>query len=148
MNFFHKYYVPSNIVITVVGDIKARAPMPVIEKYFNRLAAAPAPEPLATKEPPQKLCARFVLHEQSQPVYIEGYHRPDYTDPDDASTICFPTSCPKDAPRASIARWSVTAISPSTPKAAASPATNTRTSFSSSLCRPKAIPPRNWPPHS
>ena len=84
MNFFHKYYVPSNIVITVVGDIKPAQAMPVIEKYFSRIAPAPAPEPLRTKEPPQKAMRTVVLHEQSQPVYIEGYHRPDYTDPDDA----------------------------------------------------------------
>jgi predicted Zn-dependent peptidase len=25
-----------------------------------------------------------ILHEQSQPLYLEGYHRPDYRDPDDA----------------------------------------------------------------
>ena len=26
----------------------------------------------------------MVLHEQSQPLYLEGYHRPDYRSPDDA----------------------------------------------------------------
>ena len=25
----------------------------------------------------------MVLHEQSQPLYLEGYHRPDYRSPDD-----------------------------------------------------------------
>jgi predicted Zn-dependent peptidase len=84
MEFFHKYYVPSNIVIALVGDIKAAQALPIIEKYFGRLAAAPVPEPLRTKEPPQKALREVILHEQSQPVYIEGYHRPDYRDPDDA----------------------------------------------------------------
>src|SRR5258708_7406794 len=84
MNFFHKYYVPSNIVITVVGDIKPAQAMPVIEKYFNRTPPAPAPEPLRAKEPPPKALRTVDLDEQSEPVYIEGYHRPDYTDPDDA----------------------------------------------------------------
>lgn len=84
MNFFRKYYVPSSIVITVVGDVKPAQAMPVIEKYFNRIPAAPAPEPLRTKEPPQKALRTVILHEQSQPVYLEGYHRPDYTDPDNA----------------------------------------------------------------
>jgi predicted Zn-dependent peptidase len=84
INFFHKYYVPANMVVTVVGDVKAAEAMPIIEKYFGRLPAAPAPEPLRTKEPPQDSMRETVLHEQSQPLYVEGYHRPDTRDPDDA----------------------------------------------------------------
>jgi predicted Zn-dependent peptidase len=81
--FYKKYYVPSNIVISVVGDVKASEAMPVLEKYFGRLPKAPAPEPLRTVEPPQKAERTVVLHEQSQPIYIEGYHRPSINDPDD-----------------------------------------------------------------
>jgi len=82
--FFKKYYVPSNMVIAVVGDVKAAEAMPIMEKYFGRLPKSPAPEPLRTLEPPQKAERTVVLHEQSQPIYIEGYHRPAITDPDDA----------------------------------------------------------------
>jgi predicted Zn-dependent peptidase len=84
INFFHKYYVPSNIVVTVVGDVKAAEALPIIERYFGRLPAAPAPEPLRTKEPPQEALRNVVIHDPSQPVYVEGYHRPDFRDPDDA----------------------------------------------------------------
>jgi predicted Zn-dependent peptidase len=84
MHFFHKYYVPSNIVVTVVGDVKAAEAMPIMEKYFGRLPAAPEPEPLRTKEPPQDALRNVVIHDPSQPVYVEGYHRPDFHDPDDA----------------------------------------------------------------
>jgi predicted Zn-dependent peptidase len=84
LNFFHKYYVPANMTVTVVGDVKAAQAMPIIEKYFGRLPAAPAPEPLRTKEPVQDSVREAVLHEQSQPLYVEGYHRPDVRDPDDA----------------------------------------------------------------
>lgn len=83
INFFHKYYVPSNMVVTVVGDVKAATAMPIIEKYFGRLPAAPTPEPLRTKEPAQISTREAILHEQSQPLYVEGYHRPDARDPDD-----------------------------------------------------------------
>jgi predicted Zn-dependent peptidase len=72
------------MVIAVVGDIKAAQALPVIEKYFGRIPASPAPEPLRTKEPAQKALRQVILHEQSQPIYIEGYHRPDFRDPDDA----------------------------------------------------------------
>lgn len=84
MNFFHKYYVPANIVVTVVGDLKAATAMPILEKYFGRIPAGPAPEPLRTKEPPQDALRTIVIHDPSQPLYIEGYHRPDERDPDDA----------------------------------------------------------------
>ncbi|HEY8182882.1 MAG TPA: pitrilysin family protein, partial [Thermoanaerobaculia bacterium] len=82
--FFKKYYVPSNMVVAIVGDVKASEVMPIVEKYFGRLPKAPAPEPLRTIEPPQKSERLAILHEKSQPIYMEGYHRPAATDPDDA----------------------------------------------------------------
>jgi predicted Zn-dependent peptidase len=82
--FFDRYYVPADMVIALVGDVKASEAMPIIEKYFSRLPARPAPDEATTTEPPQKSERRVVLHEQSQPIYLEGYHRPDYYSPDDA----------------------------------------------------------------
>jgi predicted Zn-dependent peptidase len=82
MNFFKKYYVPANTVIAIVGDVNPTEAMPIIEKYFGRLPKAPLPEPLRTVEPPQNAERQVILHETSQPVYIEGYHRPAATDPD------------------------------------------------------------------
>jgi predicted Zn-dependent peptidase len=84
INFFDKYYVPSNMVVTIVGDVKASEVLPIIEKYFGRLPARPQPDERTTTEPPQNAERRVVLHEMSQPVYLEGYHRPDYRSADDA----------------------------------------------------------------
>src|SRR5581483_3399148 len=82
--FFHHYYIPSNIVIAVVGDVKASEAMPILEKYFGRIPSAPKPDERITTEPPQNSERRVVLQEATQPIYIEGYHRPDYRDKDDA----------------------------------------------------------------
>jgi predicted Zn-dependent peptidase len=82
--FHKKYYVPSNIVIAVVGDLKAATAMPVLEKYFGPIPAGPKPEPMTTIEPPQLAEKSIVVHEPTQPFYREGYHRPDYRDPDDS----------------------------------------------------------------
>ena len=82
--FFDTYYIPSNMVVAVVGDVKATEVMPIIEKYFGRLQSPPTPDERTTLEPPQNSERRVVLHEASQPFYIEGYHRPDYHDKDDA----------------------------------------------------------------
>jgi predicted Zn-dependent peptidase len=82
--FYKKYYVPANMVVTLVGDVKASEAMPLVEKYFNRLPAQPKPEPLRTVEPPQKAERIVILHETSQPIFIEGYHKPGARDKDDA----------------------------------------------------------------
>jgi predicted Zn-dependent peptidase len=82
--FFDRYYLPTNMVVALVGDIKASETLPVIERYFGRLPAKPKPEEITTAEPPQNSEREVVLHDQAQPVFLEGYHRPDYRDPDDA----------------------------------------------------------------
>jgi len=83
--FHKKYYVPSNIVVAVVGDIDTKTALPMLTKYFGRIPAGSAPEPMTTVEPPQHAQRNVVLHEASQPIYLEGYHRPDYRSPDDAT---------------------------------------------------------------
>ena len=82
--FHKKYYVPSNIVVVVVGDLKAADAMPMLEKYFGPIPAGPKPEPMTTLEPKQ-FAEKFVtIKEATQPFYLEGYHRPDYRDPDNS----------------------------------------------------------------
>jgi predicted Zn-dependent peptidase len=82
--FFDTYYVPANMVVAVAGDIKAAQAMPILEKYFGRLPTRPQPDETATTEPPQNSERRVILKDRSQPIYIEGYHRPDYLSKDDA----------------------------------------------------------------
>ena len=84
LQFFDDYYVPSNMVVGLVGDIKAAQAIPLIEKYFGRLPAKPKPEEITTAEPPQNAERQVVLKDPSQPIFLEGYHCPDYRDPDDA----------------------------------------------------------------
>ena len=82
--FHKKYYVPSNIVIAVVGDLKASEAMPILERYFSKIPDGPKPAAMTTIEPPQFDERSIVIKEATQPFYIEGYHRPDYRDPDDS----------------------------------------------------------------
>jgi len=84
MEFHKKYYVGSNIVVAVVGDVKASEAMPMLEKYFSRVPAGPKPEEMTTVEPRQFAEKTVAITESTQPIYVEGYHRPDYRDPDDA----------------------------------------------------------------
>jgi len=84
MEFHKKYYVGSNVVVVVVGDVDAKTAMPMLEKYFSKVPAGPKPEEMTTVEPKQFAEKSLVIREQTQPFYIEGYHRPSYRDPDDA----------------------------------------------------------------
>jgi predicted Zn-dependent peptidase len=84
MEFHRKYYVGANIVVAVVGDIKASKALPVLEKYFSRVPGGPKPEEMTTVEPKQFAEKTVAIREATQPLYVEGYHRPDYRDPDDA----------------------------------------------------------------
>jgi predicted Zn-dependent peptidase len=82
--FHAKYYVPSNIVVAVVGDVKAAEVMPMLTKYFGPIPTGPKPEPMTTVEPPQMAEKTVTIKEPTQPFYLEGYHKPDYRDPDNS----------------------------------------------------------------
>jgi predicted Zn-dependent peptidase len=84
MEFHKKYYVGANIVIAVVGDVKASEALPMLEKYFSKIPSRAKPEEMTTVEPKQFAEKTVAIREQTQPFYVEGYHRPDYRDPDDA----------------------------------------------------------------
>jgi predicted Zn-dependent peptidase len=84
MEFHKKYYVGADIVIVVVGDVKASEALPMLEKYFSKIPGGPKPEEMTTVEPKQFAEKTVAIREHTQPFYVEGYHRPDYRDPDDA----------------------------------------------------------------
>ena len=84
MDFHKKYYVGSNIVVAVVGDVKAAEVMPMLERYFSKVPGGQKPEDMTTVEPKQFAEKSVVIREQTQPFYIEGYHRPGYRDPDNS----------------------------------------------------------------
>lgn len=82
--FFDTYYAPSNLTTAVVGDIDPATLVPLLDKYFGRIPARPAPPPLRTVEPPQLAEKTVVITDPAQPVYLEAYHKPAQTHPDQA----------------------------------------------------------------
>lgn len=81
--FFRAHYAPSNLVTAIVGAVKRDAVIPLLETYFGRIPARPAPPPLRTVEPPQIGERTVVLPDPAQPFYLEGYHKPAGTHPDE-----------------------------------------------------------------
>jgi len=81
--FFHKYYVPANITMGIVGDINPAEVRRLAEKYFGPMPAGPLPPPLHTTEPPQRGPKRVEVESPSQPMLFIGYKRPDEYSKDD-----------------------------------------------------------------
>ncbi len=83
-SFYERYYVPANMIVVVVGDVDPGEVFSLAERYLGRLPRGAKPGPLRVVEPPQAAERQVVLREQAQPYFVEGYHRPAVTDPDDA----------------------------------------------------------------
>ncbi len=83
-SFFHRYYVPQNLTAVVVGDVDAQQVIRLAQRYFGRIPAGPATEPLWTEEPPQEGERRMTLEAQFQPVLVIGYHKPSIRHADNA----------------------------------------------------------------
>jgi len=80
--FRDKYYAPSSFTIAIVGDVEAGEMRRLADKYFSDMEyEEPAPE-LRVEEPEQRGERRFVIEEQSQPIYVEGYHTVNNQHPD------------------------------------------------------------------
>ena len=85
MAFHKKYYVGSNIVIAVVGDVKAAEAMPILEKYFSRVPRRT--EAAGHDDGGAKAVCREVGRSSRTPASrftSRSYHRPSYRSPDDA----------------------------------------------------------------
>lgn len=82
--FFETYYVPSKLTVAVIGDVKAAEVKRLAQIYFGRYPARPAPADVQVIEPPQTETREVTLTLQSQPWYLEGYHRPAMNHPDNA----------------------------------------------------------------
>jgi predicted Zn-dependent peptidase len=82
-DFFKTYYVPSNMVVAVVGDLDVEKTFAIVDKYFGRIPSGPKPEEYITAQTKQTSERTLELHDPSQPFYIEGYQKPNYRDKDD-----------------------------------------------------------------
>ena len=80
--FHRKYYAGSDIVVAIVGDVSVARDLPMLEKYFGKVPGGPKPEDMTTVEPKQFAEKTVAIPDNSQPIYVEGYHRGDYRDPD------------------------------------------------------------------
>jgi predicted Zn-dependent peptidase len=82
--FFVTHYIPSKITIAVVGDVNPSQVKQLAKAYFGRYQSKPKPVDKIPTEPKQAKGKEVILKLKSQPWYLEGYHRPAVTHPDDS----------------------------------------------------------------
>ena len=80
--FYAKYYVPSNMILAIVGDVNPKDVKKFAKEYFGRLKPSEKPGRVATIEPPQRGERRVEFMDRSQPFAALGYHIPDETHED------------------------------------------------------------------
>ncbi|OHD71525.1 MAG: hypothetical protein A2W19_16090 [Spirochaetes bacterium RBG_16_49_21] len=81
--FYHDYYIPSRMTITIVGMQDTERSFEMVSRYFGRIEPRPDPEPIAIKEPRQTGERRFTLAFESQPYLVIGWHKPAFPSRDD-----------------------------------------------------------------
>jgi predicted Zn-dependent peptidase len=80
--FFKTYYGPNNLTMVVVGDVQPAEVKRLANLYFGRFSAKAKPPQVTAVEPPQGQERSVTVELQSQPWYLEGYHRPALSHPD------------------------------------------------------------------
>ena len=82
--FFKKYYGASNLTTAIVGDVDPEEIKELAKQYFGRIPGGPKPDPVETREPPQRGQRRVVVEDPSQPFVVIGYHKPNINHKDNA----------------------------------------------------------------
>jgi predicted Zn-dependent peptidase len=76
VDYFKKYYSPSNLTVGIVGDVKFKEVKKFAQTYFGRIPSGPKPEPIRTTEPEQWGERHVKVVAKSQPMLLAGYHCP------------------------------------------------------------------------
>ena len=82
--FFEKFYTPDNLTFAIVGDVNPTIVKTLAQTYFGRIAKRTGPKRDIPVEPRQTETRSVQLKLKSEPIYLEGYHRPSLNHPDNA----------------------------------------------------------------
>ncbi|VAX20115.1 Zinc protease [hydrothermal vent metagenome] len=83
MRFLKAWYVPSNVVVAVVGAVKFEDVVKTMEKYFGDIPAGKLPDRVITEEPRQGGERRVDVEFDASPTFIMGFHKPVYPNEDE-----------------------------------------------------------------
>ncbi len=81
-DLYKKYYVPSNILVSIVGDVSTSEIKPLLNKYFGAIPAKEAPSFELAREPKRSAKKRVYVEMDSQPLLLIGFNIPSANHPD------------------------------------------------------------------
>jgi predicted Zn-dependent peptidase len=81
--FHQRYYVPSNTVGCLVGDVKLEEVVPLLEQTFGQIPARSSPPPLEFAEPPERFQRRSTVFFDASPRLFLSFRKPTLPDRDD-----------------------------------------------------------------
>jgi zinc protease len=82
-SYYHRYYLPNNCTLVVVGDIDPKAALAQIEETFGKLPAGPEPPKVTAKEPKHHGPRRVEVHREAQfPALLINFLVPNWESPD------------------------------------------------------------------
>lgn len=80
--FHDKYYVASNMVLALVGDV-SEEDIPIVEKFFGRIKRGDYIKRDIPEEPKQTSLQKVVIKSPHAPMLAIGFKKPSYPHPDD-----------------------------------------------------------------
>ena len=82
-DWYKSWYVPSNAVLVVAGDVKASEVFALAQRYYGVIPARKLPARKVFSEPPQLGVKRIVVKAPAQlPQVVMAYHTPTISDPE------------------------------------------------------------------
>ena len=82
--FHQQYYIPSEMVLSLAGDINPEKDLTMLEKYFGRIpASSHKPYRPEAREPVQTEERSFSLETDNNPEMMVAYHKPVFPDTSD-----------------------------------------------------------------
>lgn len=82
MEYFEKFYIPSNIVVSIVGDVDPDEVKRMAKKYFGKIPYKEKPMQVLTVEAPQVSQRTIIVKDKAQPMYWSAFHIPSANHPD------------------------------------------------------------------
>ncbi len=82
VEYFEKYYIPNNIVVSIVGDVDPNEVKRLAKKYFGEIPFAPKPKQVMTVEAPQVSNRTVIVKDKAQPMYWSSFNIPSANHPD------------------------------------------------------------------
>ena len=82
VNFYNRYVVPNNMIITVSGDLDPDRAADRLTKAFSGLKARDLPRTNFTQTPPDKINVKTIVMEKEQGLVVLGFMTTNIKDPD------------------------------------------------------------------